>query len=211
MLARRILAMVCLGVLVAVLAAPAVSATTYTVDADPYTATNAVSVTDTWDTYELTASAGQSIAYSVSAAGGGCVMLLFIKGHSVTVNSQYYVAYSQANCVSSYSNTFPVASADGTDFSVLITTTNMSPVTYTVNINTTGGGLGSLLYVLLALIVVIVVVAVIVVVLVRRRKPPTSMAPPPYVPSWQAQPPQGPAGLPEQPPQQPLQPPLPPP
>ncbi len=209
MLATRFLTAMCVGVLVGVLVAPVASATTYTVTATQYSATNDVSITDLWDSYELTASVGQSIEYSVSASGGGCVLLLFIRGHSVTINSQYYSAYSQVNCVPSYSNRFPVASSDGTDFSVLIATTSSTSVTYTVNINVVDPGLGgALLGLFIIFIPIIVIVIVVVLALLRRRKKATPM--PPYAAPWPTQPqtmPPPPVTPPEQPPQPPMTPP----
>lgn len=196
------LCLIALGILVAV---PSAAATTYTVGANPYTATNAISVTDLWDSYELTAAAGSHVTYSVTASGGGCVMALFAKGHSVTAASSYYVLYSQESCVPSYSNTFPVASSDGTDFSVLVITTSLTAVDYTLTVNVQGPAVLDLALVGALVILAAVVIAGVAVLLLRRRKaakvPPPVYAPPAY-PS-QPMPPVPPAEPPQQPPSPP--------
>jgi len=90
-----------------------------------------------FDTFELTAQSGQHVKYTMTVTStGGCAMLLFVKGHNVNPSSQYYVAYSQENCVSSYSNDFPVASSDGTTFSVVVLTQQSQNVDYSVTIQT---------------------------------------------------------------------------
>lgn len=207
MLMGRILAALCLGALVVVFAAPAASAATYIVTANPYTATHSLSVTDSWDSYEITASTGSKISYSVAVTETGCVKLALVQGHGVTLDSQYYIDYSQETCVASYSNTFPVESGEGTDFSVVIMTSMMTGVNYTISISTAAPAGLDPLVVLAVLLPILAVVIVVVVLVARRRKRAVPMAPPPYVPAWPPQPPQAPMGLPPQPTQPAEQPP----
>jgi len=185
--------------LVATSIAPTALAVNYTVDANPYSATHTVTSTNLYDTYELTAANGQSVAYSMTVTTtGGCAQLFFVKGHNVGPASQYYIAYSQENCVASYSNSFPVASSDGTQFTVLITTTQSTDVTYNVAVSVTTPVIPSWVIGLIVVILIVVVIAVIRTVLRRRRRAamPPPMAPPPY-----PAPPPSPPG--QWPPQQP--------
>ena len=188
------LCLVAVGIL---LILPNAAAKTYSVDASPYTATNTLGALDLWDSYELSAPNGAHVTYSVTTSGSGCVMVLFVEGHSVTMDSTYYVLYSQESCVASYSNSFPVGSNDGTDFTVLVSTTSMSDVTYTVNI---GVQPSSLLDIALGLALIVVIAAVVVVVLVVRRRRKAARAPPPAAGLQPQMPPPG------YPPQQPPRP-----
>lgn len=199
----RTFARLCLIAVGILLVLPNATATTYAVSGSPYTPTNTLGSLDLWDSYELSAPNGAHVTYSVATSGAGCVMVLFVKGHSVSMSSTYYILYSQENCVASYSNTFPVGSNDGTDFTVLVATTSMSDVTYTVNI---GVQPSSILDIALGLAVIVVIVAVVVVVLVVRRRRKAAKAPP-MGPQPQMPPPGYP---PQQPPQQPPLPPSPP-
>lgn len=201
MFARRLLAVFGFVMVAFVLAAPLASATTYSVTTSTYTATNDISTLDFWDAYEFYANAGQTIQYSISAAGGGCVMLLFVKGQSVSPTSQYYASYSQESCAASYSNNFPVASSDGQAFTILVLTVSSTPVTYTINVNKVTPGIPPILLTLLMIILVPIVVVVFVVVLFMRRRrrkasavalPPPAVAPsggPPLPPTPPEQPP----------------------
>lgn len=189
---------------------PDAAATTYTVTANPYSRSDTISIQELWDAYELTAANGARVTYSVTASGGGCVMLLFAKGHGITMSSTYYVAYSQESCVSSYSTTFPVGSNDGTDFTVIIATTSSMDVPYTVNVNVQSPG--ALDTALIILVVVAVIGGpVIVGLLLRRRK--AARTPPPMVmpPAYQTPYPMPPGYPPQQPPEQPPTPPVTPP
>src|SRR5437867_2023026 len=175
--------------LVALMFTPAAAATNYTVSSNPYSASVTLRSTELWDTHELNASNGQNVAYSFSVTtSGGCASLLFVKGHNANLQSQYYTAYStvsgnQLNCVTSYSNSFPVGSSDGTLFTVLITTTQNQDVDYTVSVNITTPVIPTWLVGLLAFIGIVVVVALVGALIRRRRRKPALMPPmaPPYV------------------------------
>src|SRR5437899_12588385 len=100
---------------------------------------------------------------------GGCAMLLFVKGHNANMQSQYAPSYSQETCAARYSNTFPVASSDGTQFTLLLATSQSSNVTYTVTANITTPLIPSWVLGLLVVIAIVVVLA-IVRSLIRRRR-----------------------------------------
>lgn len=206
-LQTRLAALTCLLLLASFLVAPTVSATTTAVTTNPFSASGTLSSMEIWDSFELTAASGSRVTYTVTAASGGCVMVFFAQGHSVTMSSSYYVSYSQESCVSSYTNTFPVASSDGTAFSVVVSSTETVDVPYTININVASPGALDAILGVLVIVVIVVIVAVVVVVL-RRRKKVVSM-PPPYIPPMMpppayAPPPQTP--LPQSPEQPPLNP-----
>ncbi len=163
--------------------APAAMATTYTVSTNPYTATVTLLASEPWDAHELSAANGQNVAYSLSVTtSGGCASLLFVKGHGADLNSQYYVTYSQETCVTSYSNSFPVASADGTQFSVLIATEQSQDINYTVTVNVTTPAIPSWALGLLVVVGLVVIGVVIRTLIRRRRKAAAPMPPatPPY-------------------------------
>ena len=170
----------------ALLFAPTSAATTFTVSANPYSANGTLSPSNPYDAHELTAATGQNVAYTMTVTtSGGCAELFYVKGHNVNPNSQYYQAYSTSGCVASFSKTFPVASADGTAFTVMVASTASTAVAYSVTITVTTPALPTWIVPLLALVIIVVVVVVFVVVVVRRRRKsatPPPMAPPPAGP-----------------------------
>lgn len=207
MMTRRVLVALGFALVAVILATPMASATMYSVNPANYSVTNDISVLDLWDAYQFNANTGQTVTYSVSVSGSGCVMLLYVKGFDANMNSMYYTAYSQENCVSSYSNSFYVASSDGQAFSILVLTTSSAPVTYTVNINASSGISPVLVTVLLIILVPIAVVVIVVILLVRRRRRRAAafaqpITPPPTAGVWL---PQSPGQPPAQPPQEPPQ------
>jgi hypothetical protein len=199
--AKRFATAFCLVALLAVVAMPPVAATTYQVTTTPYNVTNDVSLLDLWDAYEFNANTGQNIQFTVSPSGTGCLMVLFVKGTSVSPSSQYYSAYSQDQCGGSYSNTFPVGANDGQAFTIIVATTSVTAVNYSVSLSIASPGIPPILITLLALILIpIVVVVVVVILLVRRhRKKTAPVAPRAPAAGWPSPPPS--------PPQQPPQPP----
>lgn len=177
------------GVTVVVVAAfllissTSVSATVYNVDSTDYSKSTTLQYTSIMDNYELTAKSGEHVKYSVKAdTPGSCAMLLFSKGHNIGMTSQYLIAYSQENCVQSYSNEFPVGSNDGTDFTVTITTDDTFNVNYTVTIKVFAPMIPDWLVGFLVFIIIIVVVAVIGAVIRGRRR---KAAQPPMMPPMQ--------------------------
>ena len=161
--------------------APA-SATTFTVDSANYSKSDSVA-SSAFDTFELTAQSGQHVKYTMTVtSSGGCAMLLFVKGHNVNPSSQYYVAYSQENCVSSYSNDFPVASSDGTTFSVVVLTQQSQNVDYSVTIQTYSPAIPDWVLGVVVFLGIVVVIAVIRTVIRRRR---AKAMPPPMQPPMQ--------------------------
>ena len=198
-----------IGVGMAVLAvalaalAGAAAATNYTVDGATYTKSTTLSQSETWDDYELAAQSGKTISYSVSVTSGGCVMLFFAKGHNLNLESKFLVTYSQENCAPSYSNSFPVGSGDGTQFSIVIASDSNSDVPYKLDIT-----VADTPFPWVGLVVVVAIIAVFVGIMYavrsRRRKAmraPT--APPPYPGT-----PPYPWAPPAQPPMPPTQPPI---
>src|SRR5438445_1164291 len=157
--------------------APTSDATTFTVSTNPYSANGTLSMSNPYDAHELTASTGQNVAYTMTVTtSGACAELFYVKGHNVNPNSQYYQGYSTSGCVSSFSKTFPVASSDGTAFTVMVASTASTSVAYSVTITVTAPALPAWAIPVLILIVIVVVVVVVLVVLVRRRR--KSAAPP---------------------------------
>ncbi len=207
----RTLAGFCLIAALVLTVAPDAAAMTFAVDTNPFTASGMLGPFDLWNTYELTAANGDRVAYTVTASGSGCVMVLFVKGHSVTLSSTYYTSYSQENCVSSYSDTFPVGSDDGTSFTVLVTTSQTTDVAYTVRINVQAPTAIDLALMVVVVVLVVGAPVIAAVVLWRRRKaktPPPVQAPQPYPPGYPPQQPPPPAQpLLPQPPTQPGTPP----
>ncbi len=164
-------------------------ATTHTVNSTEYTKNTILDDSEDWDAYELTATSGQHVSYSVTVnSTGDCAQLFFAKGHGFGLASDYYVHYSQENCVTSYSNDFPVGSSDGTKFTIAIITTRTHDVWYTVVIKTYSPAIPDWVLGLIVVIIIIVVVALIKVML-RRRKAKAAM-PPPQSPQEPQLPPQ---------------------
>ena len=174
------------------MASTTASAGTFTVDSARYTKDDSISAVDPFDAHEVTAQSGQHVKYSVTATSG-CTELYFVKGHSVSPSSQYYVSYSQENCVGSYSNEFPVDSTDGTQFTVLILTTGTASASYTLTVETFTPAVPNWAIGIIVLVVIIVVIAAIRVAIQRRK---AASAPPPLQPPMMPplQPPQPPPG-----------------
>jgi flagellar biosynthesis/type III secretory pathway M-ring protein FliF/YscJ len=189
---------VCVAVFAALLliCSTSASATVYNVNSSDYTRTVTLSNASTMDNFELTAKSGEHIKYSVSVVtSNGCAQLFFSKGHNINMQSEYLVAYSQENCVQSFSKEFPVGSSDGTDFTVTISTSFPDDMDYTVTIKTFAPAIPDWLVGFLVIIVIIVIVAVIGAVIRGRRKKAAQAQ---MMPQWQ--PPQQPPFPPEQPP-----------
>jgi len=197
---RQLLVGLAIAAILAVMTAPAAMAVNYNVSANPYTASHVVTTsTNPYDTHELTAGNGQNVAYTMTVTtSGGCAQLFFVKGHNVGPSSQYYIAYSQENCVTSYSNSFPVASNDGTQFTVLIATTQSQDVNYTASITVSTPAIPSWAIGLLVVIAIVVILAIVRGLLRRRRKPAMMppISPPPPAPGQYPPPPQPPYGPP---------------
>ncbi|MGI0148044.1 MAG: hypothetical protein ACREDF_00740 [Thermoplasmata archaeon] len=120
-----------LGIALLTAIGPPASATDFAVISTPYQVNHTLASDTRWNTYELTASIGQQVKYSITiTTTGACASLLFIKGHNPGLRSEYFVTYSKESCVQTYSNSFPVEPNDGTTFSVLIETTYTGDVSY---------------------------------------------------------------------------------
>ena len=203
----------CLAALLVALLAPPAAASDYVVNANPYNVTNTLSETALWDAYELTAGNGQQVTYTFTVTTpGACAMLLFVQGHTVTTESQLHVAYSQESCVSSFTKTFPVASSDGTEFSIAILTTYSGPVTYNLNVNVAAPGLPPIVIWIVVGALAGAAIGAVGYMIRKRRRPSMPPTPLPYPGTWAPPaPPTPPQVPPESPPMPPGQPPLPPP
>jgi hypothetical protein len=107
----------------------------FEVTSTPFRVDHTLSPDVAWNTYGLNAAIEKRVSYSVTVTtADACVMLLFLKGHGVGSQSQYFETYSEVSCVPGYSNTFPVEAADGTSFTVLIATESQGDVNYHLTI-----------------------------------------------------------------------------
>lgn len=112
------------------------SAISFSVITTPYHVNHTLPDDAAWNTYELTATDGQSVRYSMTiTTPGACALLLFVKGHNPGPQFEYFATYSEGECVDSYSNSFPVEPSDGTTFSVLIVTGYAGDVNYSLDID----------------------------------------------------------------------------
>jgi hypothetical protein len=195
--------------------APA-SAMVYNVDSSDYTRTVTINSSALMDNFEITAKSGQHIKYTVDVVtSGGCAQLFFSMGHNINMQSQYLVAYSQENCVQTFTKEYPVASGSGTDFTVTIATSYPDDMVYTMTIKTFSPAIPDWLIPVLVFVLIFVVVAVIAAVMrSRKRKAAQAQVVPPWQqpqqPLYQQPPYQQPPFPPEQPPYPPQQPPYPP-
>lgn len=127
------LGIVGMGLLVA--ATGSAAAEEFIVVSTPYRVNHTLTAEALWNTYELRARNEQQIRYSMAiTTPGACASLFFIKGHNPGPESAYFSTYSQVGCVESYSNTFPVEPADGTEFSVLVAKYSDADVSYSLTI-----------------------------------------------------------------------------
>ena len=186
---------------------PHAAAQDYTLNANPYNANHTLSSSDLWDGYELVADSGQSVAYSVTVStAGGCAQVFFVQGHNANLNSQFYTAYSQTNCVTNFAKTFPVGSSDGREFTLLISSSSGSDVAYTVLINITSLIVPTWAIGLIVFVVIGAVAGGIGALIRKRRRaaamPPIAppMGPPPYPQAPPMYPPEQPPGPPPMPP-----------
>jgi hypothetical protein len=122
------------GLLIAVCSS--VAADDFTVASTPYRVNHTLASQSLWNAYELNARDTQRITYTMSiTTPGACASLYFLKGHNPGPLSQYFVTFSEQTCVQTYSNSFPVEAADGTEFSVLIETDYIGDVSYSLVID----------------------------------------------------------------------------
>ncbi len=213
-LASKLLIATSLAVVVFASVPPPAAAVEYTVDANPYSVSHTLPGTELWNVYELTANAGDQISYTMTVTSAGdCAMLLMVRGHNPTGSSQYDTRYSMDTCGPSYANTYPVPSGEGNQWSVVIASTQLNDVTYSLTITVAPAPpINWLLIGGILIVVVVVVVGLIAALMMRRKKRAAAMPPPaaPYMgptqPGYPAPPPSYP-----QPPQQPPQYPPPPP
>jgi len=198
--ARLGLLFVSLGIGIVMALGGTASALTYTVTT-PYRVDHTLAADASWNAYELTAQNDQRVTYSMTiTTSGACAMMFFIKGHGVTPESKYFIAYSQENCAQSYANTFPVGSRDGTDFTVLILTDYTGDVNYTLAIDIASPVVPSWLTGI-GVLAVIVVVGVLIRTVRRRRRAARMASMPPLVPGFPpVMPPPAPPMQPPQPP-----------
>ena len=113
--------------------------------------------------------------YHSQIVGSGTFKLLLIKGSTVSLTSQYYVAYSAASNVDHYSNTFQVSSSDGTDFTIMIVTDVNDNITYSISISFSEPSAldaiaGGILFCLIIFFPVTTIVVIIAIVLYLKRR-----------------------------------------
>jgi hypothetical protein len=158
-----------------------VSALTYTVTT-PYRVDHTLAADASWNAYELIAQTDEQVTYSITTTtSGACAMTFFIKGHNVNPQSKYFIAYSQENCAQSYTNTFPVGSRDGTDFTVLILTDYTGDVNYTLAIDIASPAFPTWLPGI-GVLAVLVVIGVVIGTVRRRRRAARMASMPSLVP-----------------------------
>ena len=113
-----------------------VSAENFSVTSTPYQVDHTLAAGAIWNTYELSARDGDRVTYAMTVlTAGACAALLLVQGHHVGPKSEFYISFSEARCVHNYTNSFPVESPDGRNFSVLIGTSYTGDVRYSLTIN----------------------------------------------------------------------------
>ena len=178
------------------LATPAM-ADDFTVPEGGYHSTDTLTMTDFWHEYHLSAGSDEDVKYSFEVQGSGEIMVLFAQGSTFTITSNYYSLYSKDTPVTHYSNTFPVDSSDGTAFTIVVITDDLTNVTYDVDITVEKTPATTYLFGVLILVGIVVAIVVIRVLIKRGRKPAVQFVPP-------QQPQQAPTAPPQQaPPQNP--------
>jgi hypothetical protein len=163
----RAIWIVCLLVLLS--SAGTVSAETFSVG-DTYDSDDTLLNTDAWNEYEINADSSKKVEYSFQVQGDGSIMVLFVKGHDVDMDSSYYIMYSEDTSTKSYSNTFPVDSGDGTRFTILIVTEETENVTYSAGIKVIDKPVTDLIFGIIIFVVIIIVIAAIGAAWRSRRK-----------------------------------------
>lgn len=126
-------ALIGMGIVILLCCPGFVAAEVFTVDKS-YDSVDTLLSTEGWNEYRITADSDKKVDYSVEVQGSGTVMVLFIQGHTVSLSSSYYVVYSKDTPTKSYSNTFPVDSDDGTQFTLAVMTEDDDNVTYHIKI-----------------------------------------------------------------------------
>jgi hypothetical protein len=121
--------LIVVGLVIMLCCSGPVTAESFTVDKS-YDSVDTLLSTDPWNEYKITADSDKKIEYSFEVQGSGTIMVFLIKGHSVSLSSDYYIIYSKDDSTRSYSNTFPVSSDDGTKFSIAVMTEESENVTY---------------------------------------------------------------------------------
>lgn len=162
----------------------------FSIMTDTYSNVATLEATEFFHTYKLTASAGQRVAYTIQTmTPGGCTVLLFLRGHVVNLQSQYYVDYSQESCATSYSNEFPVSSQDGTAFAILVTTDRAGAVAYGLDVNIRAPNLAEVLQdaagpIILGTLIILAVIGVARFAIRRARRRRQEGEGMPGLPPW---------------------------
>jgi hypothetical protein len=99
-----------------------------------YSSIDTLHDSDAWNVYKITADSDMEIVYSFTVQGPGTIMILLVIGHSVTLNSDYLVTYSQETPTKSFSDTYSVRSSEGSEYSLLVLSDDNHNITYAVNI-----------------------------------------------------------------------------
>ncbi len=179
-----ILVTMSLGLVLIALAPPAAAANLWVTE-NPFTVDDTLPGSENWNAYQLNASAGDKIAYTMTVTtSGGCAMLLMTRGHNPTGQSQYDTRYSMDTCGLTYTNEYPVPGGQGTQWSVVIASTQLTDVNYTLTITVTPAPPINWLLVGGILIVVLVVIVALVAAVVMRRKKRAAAMPPPAAPPY---------------------------
>ncbi|UCG68741.1 MAG: hypothetical protein JSV09_13195 [Thermoplasmata archaeon] len=175
-----------------------------------YNSVDTLQSTELWNEYRITAGSNKKIDYSFEVKGSGTIMVFLIKGHSVSLSSDYYVIYSKDTPTRSYSNTFSVGSDDGTRFTLAIMTEEYENVTYQAKIKVYDRPATDYICGAVILFFLLFGGAIIGLIIRSRRKRKSQVGPlqqPPLQPSQLPQIPPPPI---QRPPQQPPPPPPPP-
>lgn len=129
----RVNALFAMGMVTLLFCAGLTAAEAFTVG-ESYESVDTLAVTDLWNEYLITADSDKDVKYSVEVQGAGQVMVFFMPGHGVGLDDEYYVVYSADDPRTSYSNSFPVSTDDGTRFTLLVMTGDDFNVTYEISI-----------------------------------------------------------------------------
>ncbi len=107
----------------------------FEVPATGYSSTDTFIAGDLWNEYIVHVERNHELVYEFSVVGEGTISVALMPGKNPNIYSDYYVAYSTSQPVTSYSATFPEIVGFDRDYSILVNSSSTMDVEYTVNIH----------------------------------------------------------------------------
>jgi|GEM_PF-5947215 len=108
----------------------------FEVPADGYESTDTYLAGDLWNEYIVHVVRDNELIYNFQVVGEGEIMVSLIPGTHPNIYSSQYTSFSTSQPVTEYSVTFPAVIGFDRDYSIVVNSSGLEDVQYTVNIHT---------------------------------------------------------------------------